>query len=197
MGEERMTEAKKPVAAAKALVACLAELANPPKDGFNPHFKKHYLSLPALLDFARPVLAKHGLCAVQAVVSEEDRAGVITRLIHESGHEWTLGPVYLKDRATTAQGAASAISYARRYSLMAALGVAGEDDDGNTASQEPRQPVATEDDVVAALADIESTQTKQELVTVMQKVSALTFAPKDKEAIGAKFRAQKERVRGD
>jgi len=65
-----------------------------------------------------------------------------TRLMHSSGEwlegEWPLNPVKNDPQAL---GAAS--TYARRYSLMAALGIATEDDDGETASgrgNPPSQP---------------------------------------------------------
>jgi hypothetical protein len=68
--------------------------------------------------------------------------GLTTRLLHSSG-EWVEGAFRVpaqdvKTKAETAQAVGSALTYMRRYSLAAALGITQEDDDGNAASQ-PRQ----------------------------------------------------------
>jgi ERF superfamily len=69
---------------------------------------------------------------------------VTTMLIHESGEFLESEPLILPahqarrggGKEFNAQGAGSAITYARRYSLSAMLGIASEsDDDGNGASQ--------------------------------------------------------------
>ncbi len=63
--------------------------------------------------------------------------------LHESG-EWMrtrLGLIPVKDDP---QGAGSAITYGRRYTLLGMCGVAPEeDDDGNAASRSPRGRIAT------------------------------------------------------
>jgi len=117
-----------------ALVAALSELTNLAKDKVNPHFKSRFTSLDAILDATRPVLAKHGLALSQEPVFEDGMAGVVTRIIHVSG-ESRESKLILPLRDQSAQGVGSAISYARRYSAAAVLGIASdEDDDGQQAS---------------------------------------------------------------
>jgi len=117
-----------------ALVAALSELTNLAKDKVNPHFKSRFTSLDAILDATRPVLAKHGLALSQEPVFENGMAGVVTRIIHTSG-ESRESKLILPLRDQSAQGVGSAISYARRYSAAAVLGIASdEDDDGQQAS---------------------------------------------------------------
>jgi len=117
-----------------ALVAALSELTNLAKDKVNPHFKSRFTSLDAILDATRPVLAKHGLALSQEPVFEDGMAGVVTRIIHTSG-ESRESKLILPLRDQSAQGVGSAISYARRYSAAAVLGIASdEDDDGQQAS---------------------------------------------------------------
>jgi hypothetical protein len=117
-----------------ALVKALSELTNLAKDKVNPHFKSRFTSLDAILDATRPVLAKHGLALSQEPVFEDGMAGVVTRIIHTSG-ESRESKLILPLRDQSAQGVGSAISYARRYSAAAVLGIASdEDDDGQQAS---------------------------------------------------------------
>ena len=117
-----------------ALVKALSELTNLAKDKVNPHFKSRFTSLDAILDATRPILAKHGLALSQEPVFEDGMAGVVTRIIHTSG-ESRESKLILPLRDQSAQGVGSAISYARRYSAAAVLGIASdEDDDGQQAS---------------------------------------------------------------
>jgi hypothetical protein len=117
-----------------SLVKALSELTNLAKDKVNPHFKSRFTSLDAILDATRPVLAKHGLALSHEPVFEDGMAGVVTRIIHTSG-ESRESKLILPLRDQSAQGVGSAISYARRYSAAAVLGIASdEDDDGQQAS---------------------------------------------------------------
>jgi len=116
---------------AKALVGAQAEFSAVPKGSVNPFFKSKYAALPDVVATAGPVLAKHGLAVSQFIGSDE----LITYLLHESGqfiaHTMTLH--IIKDDPQ-AQG--SAVTYARRYSYMACLGlVADDDDDANLATR--------------------------------------------------------------
>jgi hypothetical protein len=125
-----------------ALVAALGELRNIAKDKVNPHFKSRFTSLDAILDATRPILAKHGLALSQEPVFEDGMAGVVTRIIHTSGDSRE-SKLILPLRDQSAQGVGSAISYARRYSAAAVLGIASdEDDDGQQASTPSKAVIA-------------------------------------------------------
>lgn len=102
------------------------------KDSANPFFKAHFLSLAGALDACREALTSNGLAIVQAVDSSGDKLVLHTTLIHASG-EW-IGSAYpINPIKNDPQGIGSATSYARRYSLMALVGIAAEDDDGEAA----------------------------------------------------------------
>jgi len=117
-----------------SLVAALGELRNVAKNAVNPHYKSKFATLDSILDATRPVLAKHGLALSQEPVFEDGMAGVVTRIIHTSG-ESRESKLLLPMRDQSAQGAGSAITYARRYSAASVLGIASEDDeDGQVAS---------------------------------------------------------------
>ena len=62
---------------------------------------------------------------------------VETTFIHESGETFSAGKLHVPASKHDAQGYGSALTYARRYSLMAACGIAPEDDDGNAATSAP------------------------------------------------------------
>src|SRR5690606_24979315 len=69
---------------------------------------------------------------VQQTDIEDARTVLITRLVHESG-EWIAGKYPIHPVKADPQGEGSALTYARRYALMAIAGIAPEDDDGNAA----------------------------------------------------------------
>lgn len=127
-----------------ALVAAQAELTNAPKEtkGQVGSAVRFYTDLPTLTDHVRPTLAKHGLGYVQFPCNTmAGHVGLVTRLLHEAG-EW-IEDEYSMPAGQGAQGAGSALTYARRYALMAVLGIAADDDDGAAASQgqaKPRKP---------------------------------------------------------
>lgn len=124
-----------------ALAMFQAEVENPKNTSVNPQFKSKYAALDVVINTVRPILSKHGLSFVQSTGSEGENIIVKTLLLHESG-EWlesdplTLPGYQLKGggvKEWNAQGAGSAITYARRYSLSAILGISSEDDDDGAA----------------------------------------------------------------
>jgi len=137
---------------AAALVAAQAEFSAVPKDSANPFFKSKYAALPDVVKHTSPVLAKYGLAISQHITCEDGRDALTTFLIHKSG-QYLSSTMLLHMVKDDPQAQGSAVTYARRYSYMAALGlVADDDDDGNSASQPrsfqkpaqsaPRAPIA-------------------------------------------------------
>ena len=119
-------------ALAGALAAAQAEMPNAEFDSTNPHFKNRYASLAAIRKASLPVLSKHGLAIAQTINPE----GLVTLLLHKSGGQ--LASIHpLPDvTAVGPQKFGSALTYARRYSWQAIVGIAAdEDDDGNAAQQ--------------------------------------------------------------
>ncbi len=92
-------------------------------------FSYKYAPLDEVLNLVRPMLSKYGLSIVQAPVMADGMVGVTTTLLHESGEWIEFEPILLKMDKQSAQGAGSAITYARRYSISAVLGISSEDDD--------------------------------------------------------------------
>jgi hypothetical protein len=126
---------------AKSLVKAQAAMSHAAKDSKNPHFKSAYSSLASVIDAIRPALSANGLAFVQKLHTAEGGVSVETVLIHESGHELSCGILFIPASKQDAQGFGSAITYAKRYSLQAALGIASEDDDGQAAVKTPPKPI--------------------------------------------------------
>jgi hypothetical protein len=130
-------------AISKALVKAQAAMSHAAKDAKNPHFKSAYSSLASVIDAVRPALSSNGLAFVQKLHTADGGVAVETVLIHESGQEMSFGVLFIPATKQDAQGYGSAISYAKRYSLQAALGIASEDDDGQAAVKARPAPVQT------------------------------------------------------
>lgn len=105
------------------------------KTSQNPHFKSRYADLSACVEAVVEALNDNGIALTQRTEPSERGVVVETVLIHESGEELSFGKLFVPCNKNDAQGYGSAITYARRYHLQTALGIAPEDDDGNAASQ--------------------------------------------------------------
>jgi hypothetical protein len=105
------------------------------KDRQNPHFKNEYATLASVIEAVRIPLRDNELAFIQASGEMVDGALPIeTRIVHSSG-QWFRSILPMPVGQKTAQAVGSALSYGRRYALMAMLGVPSVDDDGEAASQ--------------------------------------------------------------
>ena len=121
---------------AAAFVAALGELkdVSRARTANAGTYQYRYADLGDALAEARPVLAAHGLAVFQVPTTDPTGATVATTVMHSSGQWLAFAPVRLP-AGGTAQTIGSAITYARRYAVMAALGLATDDDDGAAASR--------------------------------------------------------------
>lgn len=87
-----------------------------------------YSTLDELIDATRPALTANGIAVVFDVTAAEGFVSVSTLLTHSSGQWWASDPLVLPSGGTP-QGAGSAATYGRRYSLSGALNIAAEEDD--------------------------------------------------------------------
>lgn len=116
-----------------ALVAAQAEMPVVPKEADNPYFKSKYADLASIVKMIQPVLHKNNLAVIQTMEDVESGVGVRTTLLHSSG-QYISGVVRMTPSKNDPQGIGSAITYARRYSLSAILGLATEEDDDGAAA---------------------------------------------------------------
>ena len=133
-----------------ALSKAQGEMGGASKGANNPFFKSKYADLGSVVQAIKEPFANNGLSYVQLPVEDNGRIGIETILMHSSG-EWLSGSFTVQLSKQDAQGAGSAITYCRRYSLQAVAGIPSEDDDGNAASkQQAKKP--TPDDLSWAKA---------------------------------------------
>jgi hypothetical protein len=122
-------------AIAKAFVEAQKEFAPALKTATNPHFRSQYVDLAGCVEAVIDALNNHGIALVQKTHECETGIKIETIFLHESGESMSGGVLHVPATKQDAQGYGSALTYARRYSLMASCGIAPEDDDGNAATK--------------------------------------------------------------
>jgi hypothetical protein len=138
---------------ASALVKAQKAFGPALKSSTNPHFRNRYADLSACIEAVIDGLNDNGIAMIQRTFEHMDGVVIETVFIHESGETLEGGRLFVPASKADPQGFGSALTYARRYSLMAACGIAPEDDDGNNASKPKAAPVVTKTaPVVAAKA---------------------------------------------
>jgi hypothetical protein len=140
------------------------------KSSTNPHFRSRYADLSACVEAVIDALNQHGIALTQQTSECADGVIVETVMIHESGESISSGKLHVPATKQDAQGYGSALTYARRYSLMAACGIAPEDDDGNAATRPAKNISASM--MAAHIADIADSTNSEEL----NKAYALAYA---------------------
>lgn len=118
---------------APALVKVQSKLKGAIKDSENPFFHSKYADLASVWDACRSALTENGFSVSQGTGGDGNTVTVTTLLLHSSG-EWIKDTLGLIPKDKTPQGIGSCITYGRRYSLAAMVGVNSEDDDGAAAS---------------------------------------------------------------
>lgn len=196
----------------KALSAAQAVMGHAVKSTKNEFFRSNYADLAEVWNAIRAPLTDSGLCVIQTfdsaivqVIDEQRPEGqkegppsatvtVVTTLCHVSG-EWvesTISMPVMLSRASkedprlvhTPQAYGSATTYARRYSLAAIVGLSQDDDDGNSASQNPKVPPNTR---VGAAE--KAMTTRQEVLDVIAAFSELKTA----DAVRKRYNEYKEK----
>lgn len=129
-------------------------------------FAYGYASLGRVLETITPALHENGLVCYQAVeLGERGDTVLVTTLAHadSDGQIVSRYPVRCAE-PNDPQKVGGAITYARRYSLLAILGLAAEDDDGRQAAQPararqepPRRPTAASPARQAPMTELEQT----------------------------------------
>ena len=162
---------------ASALAAAQMQMGKALKQSNNPHFKSKYADLGSVMDACMPALNSVGIAVIQPAGEDEFGRYVETRLIHGESGEMLTCRVPLIVNKNDMQGYGSAVTYARRYGLMAMAGIAPEDDDGNAAAAAaPRQqaPAKMTADQFEKITDlIERTSSDEDKLCAYFKVAEL------------------------
>ena len=147
---------------ATALVKAQKAFGPALKTATNPHFKSRYADLAACVEAVIGGLNDNGIALIQRNSLDDSGVTVETVFVHESGEMLECGKLHVPAAKHDPQGYGSALTYARRYSLMAACGIAPEDDDGNAGSRKP----APTPDITDHLAAIEGSGSSEELAKI-------------------------------
>lgn len=113
-----------------SFIKALAEIGHAIKDAQNPHFKNDYATLESTINASKTILAKHDLALCQTVTIDNV---LVTTIFHKSG-EMLQSEMKLLLNKQDMQQLGSALSYARRYSILSMLNMAQEDDDAQAVS---------------------------------------------------------------
>jgi len=199
---------------AAALAIAQGEIEGAPKDSANPFFRSSYADLASVWGVIRKPLSANGLAVLQFPATGEPRNIIVperavrdgqnntrivpehaetiidvtitTLLVHKSG-QWISSDLKVTAREDTPQAVGSAITYGRRYALQSIIGVAPEEDDGNSASARGSQPAARQPAPAPA-----SHPTRQEQVAAQEEVRDKKLQALIEEALAkllARFRA--------
>jgi hypothetical protein len=184
---------------AAALVAAHAEIKGVVKSATNPFFKSKYATLDAVVDAVKPPLLAQGIVVVQGVQDAAEGVAIETMLLHKSG-QWLSSTLRLPASKEDAQGYGSAISYGRRYGLMAICGVPAEDDDGNAATATaPVKPLSvagqewencdpeTKDFLSGIAKDVKAILQKEGGIQAMKHLEEQRLQPDEKVALWSRF----------
>ena len=171
---------------APALAKAQADFPPIEFDAVNPHFKSRYATLAAIRKAVQPVLGANGLSTIQSLDdSEPGQVTCTTRLLHQSG-QWVECSVRVPTGKDNAHGVGSAITYGRRYTLSAILGVVADDDDDANGAVEAKPKPAKRADKSSPIEDklaqsilekvrekIEAASTEDELQAVIENAKKL------------------------
>jgi hypothetical protein len=121
------------------------------KNANNPHFKKSYADLNAIIEAVEPILLENGLLLLQPIQGNSVCTQIIdidSGVMVESCMELPAG--------MNPQQQGSAITYYRRYTLQSTLSLQAVDDDGAAASKStPTKPPISDDRLTDALTAME------------------------------------------
>ena len=166
---------------ASALAKAQGSITNPQKTSENPHFRSRYADLASGINAVRQALAANGIAFIQAPRLWGEWLMLDTRLMHSSG-QWIQSEYLICKAAAPPQQVGSALSYGRRYSLFALVGISGDDDDdgnaANAASANGKDDnVITASQVEELRENLDRTNSDEERFLKFLKIGSLTVLP--------------------
>jgi len=145
------------------------------KTSTNPHFRSKYADLSNCIEAVIDALNANGIGLMQRTYESKDGVMVETIFVHESGEVMECGLLHVPAAKQDPQGYGSALTYARRYSLLAATGLAPEDDDGNSASRRTEIKSTVDEhkiaDLLAAMDEVTTLKELQETYKAAYKAT--------------------------
>lgn len=164
-----------------AFVKAQKEFAPALKTATNPAFRSRYVDLSGCVEAVLDALNNHGIGLIQRTYEDMTGVTVETVFIHESGEALDGGRLHVPASKQDPQGYGSALTYARRYSLMAACGIAPEDDDGNAATKSARESKPDTVGLANAVNAIKGAASVEDIAKHLN--AAVKLFPNSKEAL--------------
>jgi hypothetical protein len=178
---------------AAAFVKAQMQFGKALKTSVNPHFKSKYADLSSCIDAVVGALNANGIGLMQRTYECKDGVMVETIFVHESGEVMECGMLHVPASKHDAMGYGSALSYARRDSLLTASGLApSDDDDGVTASRLTETPQINAGMMADHIAAIDASANKEELQTAYK--AAYEACQGDQAWIAKVIRAKADRI---
>lgn len=127
-----------------ALAKAQGEMRTAGLNAENPYFKSAYADMAEIVRVSRPALTKNGLTVIQQIMPNDDGQNILHTILAHSSGQWIETRMRILPSKPDVQSLASYITYLRRYSYAAIVGVvsADEDDDGEKAVHADREVVA-------------------------------------------------------
>jgi len=145
------------------------------KTSTNPHFRSKYADLSNCIEAVIDALNANGIGLMQRTYECKDGVLLETVFVHESGEVMECGMLHVPATKQDAMGFGSALTYARRYSILAATGLAPEDDDGVAASRRTEIKSTVDEhkiaDLLAAMDEVTTLKELQETYKAAYKAT--------------------------
>lgn len=127
-----------------ALAKAQAEIRTAGLNAENPYFKAAYSDMAEIVRVSRPALTKNGLSVIQQIMPNEDGQNILHTILCHSSGQFIESRMRILPSKPDIQSLASYITYLRRYSYAAIVGVVSseDDDDGEKAVYADREVVA-------------------------------------------------------
>jgi hypothetical protein len=162
------------------------------KTSTNPHFRSKYADLSNCIEAVIGALNDNGIGLMQRTYECPTGVMVETIFVHESGEVMECGMLHVPAAKQDPQGYGSALTYARRYSLLAATGLAPEDDDGNAGSRRTETQQIDVGMMADHIAAIDASANKEELQTAYK--AAYDACKGDQNWIAKVIKAKADRI---
>jgi hypothetical protein len=129
-----------------ALAKAQSEMHAAVKGSDNPFFKSKYADFSEVVTASRPALAKNGLSVIQRIIIADDGSEILHSILGHISGQYIDSTMRIKPEKNDVQALGKYITYLKRYTYAALVGVITEDDDGNSASVKHGQESNTTND---------------------------------------------------